>query len=369
MPNYFNPASMLTQGGIDPKSPFAGALAGIQGAYAMKAGDQAQRANEMEFMANLEKYQQALLDRDALASNREASIAKNKYEAEDYSSGRKLERESVNTDYIRSQRDLNKTSINSKERENQGNFLVELAQEIQTNDFQPMKDEERWNQYRERGKKLGLNLPTWLEDRDKMFIVNKANAFVNDAATQRHAITNEGDAQRKLQYDTLPQLAGQFAGREHLLDKEISANKEIAAMKTSSAEDIAKTRAGAGNQRLENLVTEVMNNPQKYVNNPAVIDAVVEYQWQKKLASDDFLPLKVRRDPTIEQTYKEGLKKVIFEAAAGKGTSTSAPSPKPTSQSGNSYDAKTRAAIAAQAKAWGKTEEETITLLKEQKLL
>lgn len=330
MPNYFNPASMLIQGGIDPKSPFAGALAGIQGAYAMKAGDQAQRDSEMEFMANLEKYQQALLDRDALASNREASIAKNKYEAEDYSSGRKLEREAANTDFIRSQTRSQKTSADSKEMENQGNFLVELAQEIQTNDFQPMKDEARWNDYRERGKKLGLTLPAWLEDRDKMFIISKAQSFVKNAAQQRSMLELEGRGKIESQVKKDQFLFEQpYKEKEKQLDRENA--ERIAGMRTDATTEAAKIRAGAGNQRMENLVTEVVSNPEKYANQPAVIEAVVDYQWQKALSSDDSMILKSMRDPSFETKYKEALRQRLLSRAKAP-TSQQAPN-KPTQYS------------------------------------
>lgn len=330
MPNYFNPASMLIQGGIDPKSPFAGALAGIQGAYAMRAGDDAQTMNQLSIMENLEKLNQEIADREMYDTERTKKITTNKYDTEDITSGRRLDRDIVKVDTEKENLKGKKQDNEIKQRQEQENFMVQLAEEIKTNDFNPYDG--RWNERRDEGKKLGLNLPPFLENKDKMFIINKAKSIVNNAGQQRRMAEITHTGEENLRTNVLPTIAGRASTEESMAGINHGYRMKEIQEQNKGKSEVAEIRTQVP-KNLEALAVEALRKgDMKYV------DLIVQQLINLETKSDPLLVVDAERRKQRENEIRAN---IISQAGT-----TQPPQTKPTTPTQTKFTQAQEAAIA-----------------------
>lgn len=313
MPNYFNPASMLVHGGIDPKSPFAGALAGIQGAYSMRAGDDAQTMNSLSIMEQLEKLNQEIAKREMYDTERTKKITTNKYDTEDITSGRRLDRDIVKADTEKENLKGKKQDNEIKQREEQEKFIVQLAEEIKTNDFSPYDD--RWNERRDEGGKLGLKLPPFLQDKDKMFIINKAKGIVNNAGQQRRMAEITHTGEENLRTNVLPTIAGNASIQESMAAIQHNYRMKEKAADNESKEKIAASRSSIY-RTFESLAADAIAK-----NDVSKLEVILTQWLQEEIKNQPLLAV----NPKAQEEWKANKRKELLMNMTGKGETTQAP--------------------------------------------
>ncbi len=260
MPSYINPATMLG-GNIDPKSPFAGALAGVQGAYATKMGDQQIRDTDQGFLENLHKYETSLKD-DPL------NDAKRAFELEQLTSGKaqqaidqKLEGGAV--DIAGKRQDQL-----SKETEEKGKWLVNFSQYAdQYLGLDPMKDTDHqlWKEQVDEAARQGIKLPSWPNPQSFDKIKMTAKAFVNNAQQQRKVQDIQVTEQARTEGHADPRLTTSVAGQQKLIQDRGEVAAEVARIKAEGDKEKEEIKAAArGSQKT--VIAAMIDNVKLAIN-------------------------------------------------------------------------------------------------------
>jgi hypothetical protein len=260
MPSYVNPATMMG-GNIDPKSPFAGALAGIQGAYATKMGDQQIRDTDQGFLANLHKYEQDLKD-DPL------NDAKRAFELEQLTSGKAQQAidqklENTATDIAgKKQQQL------STETEEKGKWLVNFAQYAdQYLGLDPMKgtDHQLWQEQVQEASKQGIKLPSWPTPQAMDKVKSTAAAYVNSAKQQNKIAEIKTTAQATADQHARPDVTTSVAGQQKLIQDRGAIQTEIAEIRATADKEKEEIKAAArGSQKT--VIASMIDNVKVAIN-------------------------------------------------------------------------------------------------------
>lgn len=318
---YVNPATMMG-GNIDPKSPFAGALAGVQGGYATHMADQGIRDDDLAFMANLHKYEQDKAN-DPLAE------AKRQFELEQYTSGNKATEVKQGLDKGSLINEGLRQSNLSEEARQKGEWLAEFAQHAdQYLGLDPMKESDHalWQEQVADAGKRGIKLPSWPDASSMDKVKATAAAFVNSAQVQRKAIEADNQGASNLRYNILPTIAG-HASMEQSRDERAAARaRETEASRLKGV----KYRADALNPKT--LEAFAVENIQK--GNVADVDETVEALYLKWTQANPTIKL----SPLEAQQWMAEKKLSLIQRAQGAAVAaqpTAAPTPAPAVNKGN----------------------------------
>lgn len=255
MPSYINPSKMLG-GNIDPKSPFAGALAGVEGAYATKMADQGIRDTDQSFLANLHKYEQELKD-DPL------NDAKRAFELEQLTSGKA--QQAIDQKLEGGAEDIlgKKQKRLSEETEEKGKWLVNFTQFAdQFLGLDPMKESDHgiWKEQVDEASKYGIKLPSWPSAPafDKM--KSTAAAFVNSAKQQNKMQEIKVTQQAQTEGHADPRLTTSVAGQQKLIADRGAIQEEIARIRAASdkeKEEIKLAARGSAKTVIASMIENV----------------------------------------------------------------------------------------------------------------
>jgi len=315
MPSYINPSTMMGAQ-LNPRSALNGALAGVQGAYATKMGDQQIRDTDLGFMENMHKYEQSLLDDPLNEAKRGAGIAESDYLKDFILSGKKGQ----NDDAILQGKLLGNESTglkNENDRTTQrGDFLVQLAGVV--DNFNPMEKDPAtvamWNQLVQEGAKKGVNLPSWPSEQTKAQIKQRAAVWVNDKAHQNKQSDIKLTSDMALRNQTDPRVMssveGHIAGQAPLLKNQ----KEIAEIGRDKAVTVSTNRADTNRSEAEMAQDMALNGQ---------LEAAVSMLMATEVKSNPFLKAGGPAREAKEKQFREELK--AFVASKKNSTPNSEP--------------------------------------------
>jgi hypothetical protein len=260
MPAYINPSKMLG-GNIDSKSPLAGYLAGVEGAYATKMGDQQIRDTDQGFLENLHKYEQDLKDdplKDALRA----------FEMEQLSSGKKQQGidQTLEKQGLGIQKD--KQEILSEETKQKGEWLSNFAQYSDSYlGLDPMKgtDHELWKEQVADANKVGIKLPSWPTPRAMDKVKSIASAYVNSAKQQNKIAEIKTTAQATGDQHARPDVTTSVAGQQKLIQDRGAIQTEIAEIRAKADKEKEEIKAAArGSQKT--VIASMIDNVKVAIN-------------------------------------------------------------------------------------------------------
>jgi len=211
MPTYVNPSTMMGAQ-LNPRSALNGALAGVQGAYATKMGDQQIRAEDLSFMENMHKFQQSVLDDPMNEAIRGEKTAAAGYNTDQITSGRALD--AFNTEQEGKKLGNEGKSLSNIDAATQlkGEFLNRLAGELDNFNQQDPATVAAWNMKVEEGQKIGVQLPSWPSEQTKSQIKTRAATFVDTIKHQQKQSEIKTTADYELRNRADPRLVSSVEG-------------------------------------------------------------------------------------------------------------------------------------------------------------
>jgi len=322
MPSYINPAKMLG-GNIDPKSPFAGALAGVEGAYATKMADQQIRDTDQGFLENLHKYETSLKDdplKDALRA----------FEMEQLTSGKAQQAIDQKLETAGQTITKNRQDIMSEEAKQKGEWLADFAQYADSYlGLDPMsgRDHEIWQEKVTEAEKRGIKLPSWPDSKSMAKVQQTAAAYVNSVKNQNKIQEIKVTAQAQGDQHARPDVASSVAGQEKLNTGRFENAQEVARIRATSETEKAQIKADAI-QSAKTHSAQIIDNVQKALKadikdfgkprETTIMAAVSAAQigaeiLLKETEGWDMTVLRGERDPTRKKIMEDKLRDMTLK--------------------------------------------------------
>ena len=326
MPSYFNPSSMF--GGLTPNNPLQNGLAGARMAYEQKQADDDIQSRQVDLLSNLNKYYNDVADNPLKDSERATKMSQLGADKELIDSGEYARRKVADTDSVVARTKETQQDTITKENMNKGNWLVELANDLDKNPINGIDDQPRWDAYVKEGDKLGVKLPPVADQRTVQMIKAKSQAFVNSAAQQR-SMQAEGAKDAA----AMARVQAQNKSQEGIHEGNNRTQVKVAKIQAGSRENVADTNAAAKAQTQVPRSTAQLaaqakdkaakGQPVSDIEKQAVAD--VEWIEAKKGPSGALLTIEALKDPTFEDGWKT---KKIQQLFGNSGSTTQTTSSK-----------------------------------------
>lgn len=260
MPSYINPAKMLG-GNIDPKSPFAGALAGVEGAYATKMADQQIRDTEQGFLENLHKFEESKKDDPLKDLQRQFDMDQILSGKRQLDVDQKLETQGLGITE-------KKQGIMSEEAKQKGEWLAEFAQYADSYlGLDPMsgKDHEIWQEKVTEAEKRGIKLPSWPDSKSMAKVQQTASAYVNSVKQQQKVQEIQVTAKATGDQHARPDVTSSVAGQQKLIQDRGAIQTEIATIRADAEKEKEAIKAAARGSA-KTVIASMIDNVKVSIN-------------------------------------------------------------------------------------------------------
>lgn len=319
---YFNPStSMGSNANMIPGNPLAGALAGIQTGLSLEAGKQDFQDSRLQFMANLNKYQQDQLDNPLKEAQREAGIADANVKTGWDQSGGARGVLQAGLDSTLAMTAGNQEDTKKKQNDAAGEFMNRLAQEMDahTNPSKNPGETTKW--WEDKKKEAEQHQITWNgvvpTEEARAQMKAKAAAFANSIATQQKMMEEKARQDAETARVTNSANSTSTLGR---IEIEKQTNADMTARQLAVGAQTTSRAVQVANIRNEGMNQTLVQAAEKRVaaGDLSQIDMDADSILTDRLSKDKTLAMEVFSNPGMRETMLHTIKSQIISGASAR---------------------------------------------------